>query len=253
MTLSKENWGKSPKPCSPHTYNMLRIVSYNIHFGKRLMDIILWIERQTTADVICLQEFPVMYLTQFYRSLPRGVWRHRFTPSFLFRKKAYGIVTLFRPKKLHVVKSKTLLMGIHPMEKSLLKNPLEKSCLMTTFRMKTKMVTVANTHLVFLAANRSRYRQIQLITNHLSSCRHATIITGDFNLHSIKTNKKLIEFMNTYRFKTLPTRLATHRFGFIKHQLDYVFTSKCTLLKLEAPRVRFSDHYPVIANVRLSH
>ena len=253
MTLSKENWGKSPRRSLPRRYKMLRVLTYNIHFGKRLTRIISWIANQETADVICLQEFPIMHLTQFYRSLPRGVWGHRFTRSFILRKKTYTLVTLFRREKLRLVKTKTLLMGVHPMEKSILRNPMEKSCLVTTFRAGKKTCTVANTHLVWLAANRSRYKQIQLIINHLSSCRHASIITGDFNLHSIKTNKKLIEFMNTYRFKTLPTRLATHRFGFIKHQLDYVFASKCTLLKLEAPRVRFSDHYPVIANVRLSH
>lgn len=144
-------------------------------------------------------------------------------------------------------------MGIHPMEKSLLRNPMEKSCLMTTFRVKTKMVTVANTHLVFLAVNRSRYKQIHLIANHLSSCRHAAIITGDFNLHSVRINKKLIAFMRMYGFHTSPKWIATHHFGFIKHQLDYVFVSKCTLLKLEAPRVRFSDHYPITADIRLSH
>ena len=144
-------------------------------------------------------------------------------------------------------------MGIHPMEKSLLRNPMEKSCLMTTFLVGTKMVTVANTHLVFLAANRSRYKQVHLIANNLSSCRHAAIITGDFNLHSVRINKKLIAFMRTYGFHTSPKRIATHHFGIIKHQLDYVFGAKCKILKLEAPRVRFSDHYPVIANVRLSH
>ena len=144
-------------------------------------------------------------------------------------------------------------MGIHPMEKSFLRNPMEKSCLMTTFRIGTKMVTVANTHLVFLAANRSRYKQIQLIGDYLSFCRHTAIITGDFNLHSMRINKKLIAFMKTYGFRTSSKRLITHRIGIVKHQLDYVFVKRCYLAALTAERLRFSDHYPITALVRLLH
>lgn len=232
---------------------MLRVVTYNIHFGKRLTEISSWIAHQATADIICLQEFPVTHLTQFYRSLPRGIWGHRFTKSFIYRKKIYVIVTLFRRKKLRLLKTKTLLMGIHPMEKSLLKNPMEKSCLLTTFRTGTKTITIANTHLVFLAANRSRYKQIQLITDHLSSYRHSSVITGDFNIHSMRINKKLIEFMSVYDYETSLKRLATHRIGIVKHQLDYVFVKRCSLISLTAERLRFSDHYPVIAGIRLPH
>jgi endonuclease/exonuclease/phosphatase family metal-dependent hydrolase len=229
---------------------MLRVVTYNIYWGKRLIDIISWIEQQTTPDIICLQEFPVRYLAIFYRSLPR-VWGHRFTESFVYRKNTYGIVTLFRRKKLRVVKTKTLLMGIHPMEKSILRNPMEKSCLVTTFRVGTKMVTVANTHLVFLAANRSRYKQIQLIVDHLASCRHAAIITGDFNLHSVKANKKLISFMESFGFRTIAKRLSTYRLALWRYQLDYVFVKHCSLASLALDRIRLSDHYPVTAIIRL--
>lgn len=231
---------------------MLRIITYNIHFGKRLLDIISWIEHQTTPDVICLQEFPVTYLTIFYRSLPRD-WGHRFTESFIFRKKIFGIVTLFRRNKLRLLKTKTLLMGIHPMEKSLLKNPMEKSCLVTTFRTGRKTVTIANTHLVFLAANRSRYKQIRMITKHLTAYRHPLVITGDFNIPSVRSKNTLISYMKTLRYLTVAKRLSTYRLALWRYQLDYIFVKHCTLTSLTLERVRFSDHYPMTAAIRLSN
>ena len=192
-----------------------------------------------------------MHLSQFYRSLPRGVWGHRFTRSFIMRKKIYCVVTLFRQKKLRLLKSKTLLMGIHPMEKSLLRNPMEKSCLMTTFRTGRKKVTIANTHLVFLAANRSRYKQIHLITNHLTAYRHPLVVTGDFNIPSVFANNKLISYMKTIGFQTIAKRLSTYRLALWRYQLDYVFVKHCSLASLALDRIRLSDHYPVTAIIRL--
>lgn len=236
----------------PPTYNMLHIVTYNIHFGKRLKDVGPWIERQLAADVICLQEFPLVQLTSFYRSLPHG-WGHRSAQSFIFRKKIYCIVTLFRRKTMRFVKEKTLLLGAHPMEKSLMKNPMEKSCLITTFRFGTKNVTIANAHLVFLAANRSRYRQIRIITDHLARYHHPLIITGDFNIVSVRSKNRLISRMETFGFRTIAKRLFTYRLVLWRYQLDYVFVKRCMLSHLTVERVRFSDHYPVSAGIRLPH
>jgi endonuclease/exonuclease/phosphatase family metal-dependent hydrolase len=229
---------------------MLNVVTYNILFGRKLDKIIPWIKEQKTTDVMCFQEFPKAKLTHFYKALSAD-WGHRSTPSFIFKKKIFHLVMIYRKKSVHLVKSETLLMGIHPIEKRILKNPMEKSCLMVTFRIGRKTVTVANTHLVFLAANRARYKQVKLIAETLSTNNHASIITGDFNLHTIRPNKKLIKLMNTYDFHTSPKRLTTHRLYIMKHQLDYVFTSKCKLVGLETERIKFSDHYPIISTIAL--
>jgi endonuclease/exonuclease/phosphatase family metal-dependent hydrolase len=216
------------------------------------MDIISWIEHQTTTDIICLQEFPLVHINQFYRALPRGVWGHRFTKSFLLRKKTYGVVTLFSQKKLRILKTKTLLMGVNRMEKSLLGNPMQKSCLVTTFRTKTRTITIANTHLVFLAGNRSRYKQIRMITDHLSAYRHPLMLTGDFNIPSVRAKNKLISYMRTFGFQTITKRISTYRLGVVKYQLDYFFAKRCVITTLTTERIRFSDHYPFTAVVRLS-
>jgi endonuclease/exonuclease/phosphatase family metal-dependent hydrolase len=231
---------------------MVRLITYNIHFGKRLIDIITWINRQPDADIICLQEFPAAFLITFYRSLTRGIWGHRFTKSFLLRKKTYGLVTVYRRKKLRLAETKTLLMGINRMEKSLLGNPMEKSCLLTTFRVGRKTITVANTHLVFLAANRSRYKQIRMITDHLEPHRNPLVITGDFNIPSVRAKNTLIRYMEKFGFRTIVKRLSTYRFVVWRYQLDYVFVKRCTLASLTLERTRFSDHYPVTADIRLS-
>ncbi len=234
----------------PHRYKMLRVITYNIFFGKRLKGVLSWINEQKTADIICLQEFPEAKLLDFYKALSPD-WGHRSAQSFIFKKKIFHLVIIYRKAAVRVIKNETLHMGVHPMEKRFLGNPMEKSCLLLTFRSGKKTFTIANTHLVFLAANRARYKQIRMIAETLFSNKHASIITGDFNLHAIRPNKKLIKLMKTYGFQTLPKRLATHRLGIMKHQLDYVFTSKCKLTGLEVERIKFSDHYPVIATVQL--
>ena len=128
---------------------------------------------------------------------------------------------------------------------------MARTCFLTTFSYGSKKISVANTHLPYLAANRTRYKLIRLIIDRCASYRHAVIITGDFNLHSIRPNKKLIALMKTFDFHTSPKKLATHRIGVIKHQLDYMFASQCKIMKLEAPRVKLSDHYPLIATISL--
>jgi endonuclease/exonuclease/phosphatase family metal-dependent hydrolase len=228
---------------------MLRLVTYNILFGRRLHKIIPWIGSLVAADIICLQEFPKIRLSEFLHAIPKGTYGHRFTQSFVRKKKTFGELTLFRQKKLRLLRARKLSLRIRPMEKEI--TSMARTCFLTTFSFGSKKITVANTHLPVLAVNRTRYKQIQLIADHLAACRHATVIAGDFNLHSIKMNKKLIAFMRGFGFHTTLKRLATHRVGIIKHQLDYVFGAHCKILNLEAPRVKFSDHYPVIAEVLL--
>ena len=229
---------------------MLRLISYNIHYGDHLSDIFPWIEQQKTTDIICFQEFPAAKRTDFYKQIS-GVWDHRYTNSFTSKKKIYGMLTLIRRDKITFIRSKILQMGSHPAERSVFKNTLERSCLITTLRVGQKTFTIANAHLVCLATNRARYKQIKMIISALSTTTHPTIITGDLNMHSIRPNKRLIARMNTSGFTTLVKRLVTHRLGIMRHQLDHVYGSGCTIVSLEAPRVPFSDHYPVIAEVRL--
>lgn len=229
----------------------ITIVSYNIFFGKRLHKIIPWINSLRRADIICFQEFPKARLTEFLSAIPKRRYGHRFTQSFILRKKIYGELTLFRQKKFRLIYARKLSLSIRPREKRILRKSMARTCFLTTFSAGSKTITVANTHLPYLAANRTRYKQIHRIATHLVSLHQAAIITGDFNLHSMSINKKLIAFMGRYGFHTSPERLATHHVGVIKHQLDYVFGVKCRILKLEAPRVRFSDHYPIIATVQL--
>jgi endonuclease/exonuclease/phosphatase family metal-dependent hydrolase len=229
---------------------MLHLITYNILFGRRLQKIIPWIKDQKTADVICFQEFPKVKLLAFRQSLSPE-WGCQFTQTFLLFKKTYGLVTIYRKEKMHLEKTETFLMGVHPLEKSFLGNPLPKSCLFTTFRIGKKLCTVANTHLVFLAANRARYKQIRMIIDHGAKFHHPFIITGDFNIPSRYANNKLISYMKIFEFQTILKRLRSYRIAGFKWQLDYIFVKHCRLVSLELERVKFSDHYPVIATVAL--
>ena len=90
-----------------------------------------------------------------------------------------------------------------------------------------------------------------MIIDHLLQYRHPLIITGDFNIISVRSKNKLMSYMKTYGFQTIVKRLLTYRWILWKYQLDYVFVKRATLSSLVPERVHFSDHYPVIAQVTL--
>jgi len=232
---------------------MIRLITYNIHFGKRLKKILAWLATQKNTDIFCFQEFPQQQIADCMKTLKDKPCGYSFAPSIRRGKKIFGQLTVFRTDRMRLISSSVLVLKTNRLDRLSLGRTTGRSCLLNVFAIRRKKFAVANAHLSWLAVNRGRYRQIEHIVEHLDSYRFPNLFVGDFNITSLLGRENLFAFMKKYFYQTSEKRVATHRIALIKHQVDYVFGKKCEVVNLEAVRIRFSDHYPVIANVRLSH
>jgi endonuclease/exonuclease/phosphatase family metal-dependent hydrolase len=234
-------------------YNMpmISVLSYNVHFGKRLEKIIYWLLQKQTYDIICFQEFPKHAIQTFLRAFSTATYGYRFAPFLLRRGKTYGELTVFRKSKLNLIRSTTVFLGINRGERVMLRARIPRTSLITVFKFKNKIITVVNIHLVNVAFNALRYKQITKIVDKLNLHITSSVLVGDFNLPSLFGRKKLFALMDKNGYSMQKKRLSTHHFVGIKHQMDYIFWKECSVLNLSVERVKFSDHYPVTFHVSL--
>jgi endonuclease/exonuclease/phosphatase family metal-dependent hydrolase len=228
---------------------MLSVLAYNINYGKKLNLIQRWLlKRLDEFDIICLQEFPFYEGAQFLETLAKYSFDYRFAPSISGKNKLYGELTLYRKSKLKLMDEKIVKLGTNLLE-TRFRRKGQRTSLLTVFKYKNKKFVLANSHLVCFALNSKRINQIskiiknvKLIGNHSA---FSTVILGDFNYTSRIRQKKLIEFMekndllNAYK-------THTHKFFFIRQQLDYVFFNDCEIENVEiGKKIKYSDHSPV--------
>lgn len=231
---------------------MIRILSYNLLFGRRSKKIFPWIVKQRAADILCFQEFPEHKIKELLALLPKKKYSYAYSPSMHIFKKSYGLLTIFRADKLTVKKIVRINLGTNRTEKAILGTRIPRTGLLTLFSYRRKLFVLVNCHLVNIASNKLRYKQIQLILKALSAYHVPALIIGDFNIPSLIANKKLIVFMATQGFNMFEKHTATFRIVFIRFQMDYVFARKAVITSMTIDRkIRFSDHYPILTTVRL--
>lgn len=224
---------------------MLSVLSYNVHFGKRLDRIIFWLLTQRAYDVICFQEFPKQYIPICVKALAWGNYGYRFAPFLKRRGKLYGELTLFRKEKLSLVSSSTLFLGINSGERVLLRARIPRTSLVTLFRYQRKHIVLVNVHLVNVAFNALRYQQLMKIVKKLGDYHMPSMLVGDFNLSSFFGRRKLFRLMKECGYETYMKRLSTHRISVVRHQMDYVFWKKMNVTTpVVYKRIKFSDHLP---------
>lgn len=228
----------------------IAIMTYNTHFGKHVDRIIDWTNRLPVQDIICFQEFPEDKIKESVEVLGRTPYGWRFTPSLTFRKRVYGVLTLFRSDKLTLVSTSVINLGLHPVERSLLKSKVPRRALSTTFVYKKKLLRFVNAHFVSLAFNRTRYRQVEKVATTLVKKFIPSVLLGDFNISNILGKKKLVALLGHYGFTTSQGKVITFRLMGTRHQYDYVFVNGCTIEKMWSERTRLSDHYPVFSVIR---
>lgn len=227
----------------------LKILTYNIQFGKNTDRIIDWVNRQLQYDVFCFQEFPKDKIKESMSVLERVPYGYRFTSSISKRKRIFGQLTIYRKDRLRLIRTEKLNLGINRLERSIIRNTIPRSCLMTMFHYKDLRITVANVHLVALTINKYKYRQVEAVARTLNSTKNPVIMLGDFNLSSFIGKKKLFRIMDQSGYATDHTRIATHRVGVFKHQFDYIFGKNCSVVYQKIKSVRLSDHLQVAAKV----
>jgi endonuclease/exonuclease/phosphatase (EEP) superfamily protein YafD len=222
---------------------MIRVISYNVLFGRRSKKIFPWLAKQTNVDIICLQEFPERKIEACMDMLPGYKWV--FAPSMRIFKKVYGELTLYRTDRVTLKNTHVIDLGPNRIEKAILRTHLPRTALLTEFVYKRKRFILVNLQLVSLASNKLRYGQIQLILAAVKTYRIPICLIGDFNIPSLRAKNKLIAYMKLHRFTMPQKRTPTYRIAFIKYQLDYAFARNGKITTFEMERIRFSDHYPV--------
>lgn len=93
-----------------------------------------------------------------------------------------------------------------------------------------------------------RPRQVDKVLEHIASCRSATVLCGDFNDNPMSyTYQRLIRGHKDTFCEAGRGFGATYRILWPALRIDYVFLPKAFRAKWhETPKIRFSDHYPVI-------
>lgn len=242
---------------------MVRLLSYNILFGKKLPRITSWIHHEHTHDkpfdIMCFQEFPERAISSFIRSLKictPNIFSHAlFAPAIYKGHQVFGQLTLFNHKKLALSSSKTLFLGTSKIERYVFKlwrTRTKRNSLIAHFHALTRKraFTVVNTHLTTLAFNTHRINQLTRILAELNG-QNSSLIVGDFNYTSLIRLGRLIRFMKMHLFENASHRLRTHRLFYIPQQLDYIFTRGLHVKTVRTQRLTFSDHYPLMASIEL--
>ncbi len=111
----------------------IQILSYNIQFGKHVDRIIDWVNRQSQFDIYCFQEFPQEKILESVTVLGRLPYGYKFTASIKKRGKIYGQLTLYRKDHMKLMRTSVISLGINKLERSIIKNTIPRSCLLTTF------------------------------------------------------------------------------------------------------------------------
>jgi len=222
---------------------MIRILSYNVLFGRKWKKIFPWLARQSDRDIICLQEFPESKISELLSILTN--YSYSFAPSMRIFKKIYGELTLYRTDRLTCKKTKIITLGQSRVERTLLLTKLPRTALLTEFAYKRARFVLVNPQLVSLASNTLRYRQVDLILAALKPYTIPSFIIGDFNIPSVVANNKLNVFMKANTFISHDTHMHTYRLGPIRYQTDYAFARSGKIEEMKIEKVRFSDHYPI--------
>jgi endonuclease/exonuclease/phosphatase family metal-dependent hydrolase len=232
---------------------MVSVLAYNINYGKKLDLIQKWLlKRVNDFDVICLQEFPFDEESEFLKVLEKHSYDYRFAPSFSRKDSRHGELTLYKKNKLKLLDDKIVKLGTNLLETRFRKKG-QRTSLLTLFEYKNRKIVLANSHLVCFALNSRRINQISKIIKNVRTIgdhsAFSTVILGDFNYTSRIRQKKLIEFMEKNELLNA-YKTHTHKFFFIKQQLDYVFYNGCGIKNIKiGKKIKYSDHSPVWFNI----
>jgi endonuclease/exonuclease/phosphatase family metal-dependent hydrolase len=102
---------------------------------------------------------------------------------------------------------------------------------------------------------RKRANQAEKIAQHIASSPYPVIVCGDFNDIPVSYTYNIMSKNLTDAFKTKGSGFGTTYSGNIPAlKIDYILTDKkITPLSFDIPDVRFSDHFPVVSEVKVEN
>lgn len=231
----------------------LDILSYNIEFGKKFDDVVLWIEESELApDIFCFQEFPEERVPFFKQFLHKRGYAYVYAPATTLFGVQVGQLTAYKKKRLALVNSITLDLGNHAWERRHKNVQGNRKALITFFKTNRKVFSVANVHLTVVSPHAMRYKQLQIVMEALHDDPAPVAIMGDFNYTSLFGVTRLFKFMGNYGYTCVGERMITHKiFKHIPQQLDYVFQKGFVPQEISVLKVPHSDHLPLLMKLSL--
>ena len=230
---------------------MIRLVSYNIEWGKKLDEAGSWLMSLTPKpDIICLQEIPQPKIASFKKILQSHGYDSKYAPAYTDHDITYGELTAYNTKTIILVYSKVVELGSSIVARLISQHDSEYSSLFTVFKFKNKTFIVINIHLLPFVLNGKRRKQLGIAIEALGLLRYVnlpSLIVGDYNYSSLIFQGGLIRFMAKHGFTTgHKDKMITHRKWNINHQTDYVFSRNCKIESIMSDKIKLSDHYPML-------
>jgi endonuclease/exonuclease/phosphatase family metal-dependent hydrolase len=225
---------------------MITILSYNIEYGRKLDEIISWINSlENLPQIICFQEFPEKELEDLKS---RKFFKEQnlfFAKGLSSKGEFFGELTIVDSSVIKLSETKYLDFGPDHVESVFKRKIIKRSAIITEFKYKGKEFSLANVHLTPVALHGKRRKQLSKVIQ--DSVIERSIIVGDFNYSSLFNKNGLITFMDKHGYILAGENLITNKYKYkIPQQLDYVFYKNLKHIKTQVFDLSFSDHFPVI-------
>jgi len=276
------NYIKLSKPSGDKT-NTFKVLSYNVRLFnfyeskngvysvKKIVDFL----KTQKADIICLQEFfilgnPAIEEQEIIKGLGGNYYSHMkvFKVS---KNRYYGIVTFSRfpiinkGEILHnnssslsiysdiVIQKDTFRLFNNHLQSFLLKR-MSRSFIeeLASTENKETMDEMKNLSISLKEGFAKRALQAQLVKSYINKSPHPVIVTGDFNDTPVSyTYRKIRKGLNDSFVTSGYGAGFTYRGLYPANRIDYILYDNNLLnTYFEIKKVRYSDHYPIIAYFR---
>lgn len=250
----------------------LKIVTYNVQFGVKANRIVGNIRKlaESGVSIFCLQEVKEFanqpsLLNAILDQLGEG-WGS----DTLIRTGSHdlGLVTLWKKDILLRKDSVQVLLpklerfsrselAARKLTLNFVETTLQRGALINTFHFGKKLIRICNLHLDCAGGFAQRAKQLSYTTRYLKSLPKVqfNVIAGDFNTIGITSlttiqEKKLRSILGPSFMNVHPRAIPTYKY--IPQRLDYIFVSSFEIQKAEVAKLKGSDHFPLIADLKIS-
>jgi endonuclease/exonuclease/phosphatase family metal-dependent hydrolase len=245
------------------------VASYNFNHGSnkpKLLSNMVFLAEQN-VDVFCLQELRTnkqeTFIGEDILALLGEDWKGEFLLSYN-SKNDYGLGMIWNSKKLNLQSFQSIDLPIlkgMPRLQSMIEqyflsgdaSPVKRAANVAVFQSGDKSVRVSNLHADWHGGQSHRLSQIKFLLDHLDQEPvDAEVICGDFNTIGLFENAR--EMAALYELLGPEYAIAFPKFQlttFHGQHLDHIFAKNCTIEKAQIHRILGSDHFPVVAHIKL--
>ncbi|WP_129595982.1 endonuclease/exonuclease/phosphatase family protein [Anaerophilus nitritogenes] len=216
---------------------IFKILTYNIHSGK---DLFMIPKLSQLMYFLKNEKFHIMALQEINENNKRGyqvstiyknfLCDHAFAPNVKIGDGYYGVATF---SFLEFLKKKHIPL---PSKKE------QRGMLHTLLKIGNKKLNILNVHLGL--NEKEREKQFSYIEKYIKTLDEPFILLGDFNTSNPKFNVPMIDAATKFHKEYQSTLMPLNK------RIDYIFLSpSIELIDYNVVPVKFSDHYPVYAEI----